>query len=129
MKAFWDTSALVEVLIDSPAARETFNAKHERLTRAHTLAETFAQLTGGRLVDANGDRLQMTPDDAVNAIVERAGEMTVISLDAAQTLAAMKKLTSAVCVGQGFTTCCTFTLPNFGEQIKSTRSTRSTSAE
>ena len=64
MKAYWDTSALVEAIIATPAAVATFDTEHERITRAHTLAETFSQLTKGTLKNAEGETIALLADDA-----------------------------------------------------------------
>jgi predicted nucleic acid-binding protein len=91
MKVYWDTSALLEVILGVPAALSAFNAPHERITRAHTLAEAFSQLTGGRMTDAAGARVQLAPNDAARAIAERAVQMEIVSLSGEQILTALKR--------------------------------------
>ncbi len=89
MKAFGDASALVEVILSSPAAVTAFDAEHERVTRAHALVEVFSQLTGGRLMEASGAMVRLTPEDAARAISAHAAQMKVITLSPDQTSAAM----------------------------------------
>lgn len=91
MKAYWDTSALVEAIIATPEAVAAFDAEHQRITRAHTLAETFSQLTKGTLKNAAGETIALTPDDAAKTIEAWASRMTVVSLDGKQILAALKQ--------------------------------------
>jgi len=62
MKIYVDSSALVAALNGEPDAIAALLEKHSRFTRTHTLAETFSQLTGGRL----GRRF--LPDDAARMI-------------------------------------------------------------
>lgn len=49
MKTYWDSSALIEVILNQPSARSRFLSEQNKITRCHTLAESFSQLTGGRL--------------------------------------------------------------------------------
>ncbi len=91
MKAYWDTSALVEAIIATPAAVAAFDAEHERITRAHTLAETFSQLTKGTLRNAQGELIALLADDAAKTIEAWAGRMSIVALDGKQILAALKQ--------------------------------------
>lgn len=91
MKAYWDTSALIEAIIATPAAVSAFDADHERITRAHTLAETFSQLTKGTLKDSAGQTIALQADDAAKTIEAWAGRMTIVSLDGRQTLDALRQ--------------------------------------
>jgi hypothetical protein len=86
LKAYWDTSALVEAIIATSAAVTAFNAEHERITRAHTLAETFSQLTKGTLKNAQGETIALLADDAAKTIEAWAGRMTIVTLDGKQIL-------------------------------------------
>ena len=47
MKRYWDSSAVVDALHDCRI--EGLMLEAEQYTRAHTLAEVFSTLTGGRL--------------------------------------------------------------------------------
>ena len=91
MKAYWDSSALVEAIIATPAAVAAFDSEHERITRAHTLAETFSQLTKGTLKNAQGETIALLPDDAAKTLEAWAGRMTIVTLDGKQILAALKQ--------------------------------------
>jgi hypothetical protein len=72
-----DSSALVEAIIATPAAVAAFDAEHERVTRAHTLAETFSQLTKGTLKNDQGETIALLADDAAKTIEAWAGRMTM----------------------------------------------------
>jgi hypothetical protein len=82
---------LVDVILGNAASVAAFEQKHERVTRAHTLAETFSQLTGGALRDETGDPFRLDADDAAEAIGEHADKMKILSLAAAETLAAQRQ--------------------------------------
>lgn len=90
MKAYWDSSALVEVILKRASAAAAFDAAHERITRVHALAETFSTLTGGRLRDQNGDPIRFDADDAAAAIAERAAKMKLVALSGEDTLRALR---------------------------------------
>ena len=83
MRTYWDTSALLDVILDIGNASHSFRQTPERITRCHTLAETFSQLTGGKL------GFRMLPIHATLKIAELASAMTVLSLTPEQTLAAL----------------------------------------
>jgi hypothetical protein len=51
MKAYWDSSAVIEAC-NSPVLRARLH-RERGLTRTHTLAEVFSTLTGARLVVSN----------------------------------------------------------------------------
>lgn len=91
MKAYWDSSALVEAIIATPAAVAAFDADHERITRAHTLAETFSQLTKGTLKNADGQTIALLAYDAAKTLEAWAGRMTIVVLDGKQIIAALKQ--------------------------------------
>jgi hypothetical protein len=88
--AFWDASALIEVILSTPAAVAAFDTDHVRLTRAHALVESFSQLTGGRILDQNGEAVRLEAASATEAIAAHAAKMKVVTLDERQTLAALK---------------------------------------
>lgn len=83
MKTYWDSSALIEVILNQPSARSRFLSEQNKITRCHTLAESFSQLTGGRL----GHKL--TPDVAADTLRRFAEQMTIVSLDHEDTLTAL----------------------------------------
>ncbi len=83
MKSYWDSSALIDVILNQPAARSRFLSERDKVTRCHTLAESFSQLTGGRL----GHKL--APDIAADIVRRFAEQMTIVSLNDKETLAAL----------------------------------------
>ena len=86
MKTYWDTSALLAVIIAEPTALAAFNDNtHNRVTRTHSLSETFGQLTGGRMV------LRMTPQDAAAALRALARKIEFLELDAKDVLEALSE--------------------------------------
>ncbi|MGH7951074.1 MAG: type II toxin-antitoxin system VapC family toxin [Limisphaerales bacterium] len=52
MKAYWDSSALVEAIIDPEIKQRLEN--ENGFTRPHTLAETFSALTGNQQLRIDG---------------------------------------------------------------------------
>ena len=81
MKRYWDASALVDAFHDSRVEQKALEP--EQWTRAHSLAETFSTLTGGKL------GFRYLPDDAAGLIRELTQTMNFVELDAAETLAAL----------------------------------------
>jgi predicted nucleic acid-binding protein len=94
LRVYWDTSALVEAIIATPEAVAAFEKDQDRITRVHTLAETFSQLTKGTLKNAEGEAIALLADDAAKTIEAWAGRMKVISLDGQQVLTALKQAQS-----------------------------------
>lgn len=81
MTRYWDSSALVDALHDSRI--ETLALEPDQWTRAHSLAETFSTLTGGRL------GFRYLPDDAAALIRELTRGMNFVRLDPEEILAAL----------------------------------------
>ena len=81
MKAYWDSSALVEA-VQNLGVRKALR-KVSGFTRPHALAEVFSTLTGGRL----GYRCQ--PDDAAKIGRELASDLKFVELDEQETLHAL----------------------------------------
>ena len=81
MKAYWDSSALVEA-VQNLGVRKALR-KVSGFTRPHALAEVFSTLTGGRL----GYRCQ--PDDAAKIGRELAADLQFVELDEQETLHAL----------------------------------------
>lgn len=81
MKAYWDSSALVEA-VQNLRVRKALR-KVSGFTRPHALAEVFSTLTGGRL----GYRCQ--PDDAAKIGRELASDLKFVELDEQETLHAL----------------------------------------
>ncbi len=85
MKSYWDSSALIDAMLDQLAAVKTFETEPQKVTRCHTFAETFSHLTGGRL------GFRMDADEVAAKLATLAKEMTVISLDGKETLDALSQ--------------------------------------
>jgi predicted nucleic acid-binding protein len=81
MKAYWDSSALVEA-VQNLGVRKALR-KVSGFTRPHALAEVFSTLTGGRL----GYRCQ--PDDAAKIGRELATDLQFVELGEQETLHAL----------------------------------------
>lgn len=86
MKRYWDASALIDALQDSAIEKKALEA--HQTTRAHTLAEVFSILTGGRL----GFRLG--PDDAATMIEEITEKFAFVELSPAEIKSALKQAES-----------------------------------
>ena len=82
MKAYWDTSALVEATMDQ--ALRSRVKREQPYTRTHSLAEAFSALTGGNL----GIRLEA--DDAAATLQNLAEDIELVELDKADVLSAFK---------------------------------------
>ena len=83
MKAYWDSSALVESTIDLPLR---LRLKTERgFSRAHTLAECFSALTAGSL------SVRLNADDAAKVVEQLAGDLDFVTLTPHDMLQAMKR--------------------------------------
>ena len=83
MKAYWDSSALVEAL-RNPKSRQAL-ARQGGWTRTHSLCEVFSTLTGGRL------GLRSSAEDALRLVEDLAQDLEFVELDAAQTFRALGK--------------------------------------
>ena len=83
MKAYWDSSAVVEAC-NSPALRARLH--HERgWTRTHTLAEVFSTLTGGNLA------FRLEADAAAQTVANLAADLDFHDLTAVDVLTALKE--------------------------------------
>ena len=82
MKRYWDASALVDALHDPHVEEKALES--DQWTRAHTLAEAFSTLTGGRL------GFKYLPDDAAALIREISAEMNFVELDPPEMLTALE---------------------------------------
>jgi len=85
MKSYWDSSALIEAILDLHPARSNFSTETQKFTRCHALAECFSHLTGGRL----GRRIDAT--EAATVLQKFSDKMTVVSLNARETLDALNQ--------------------------------------
>ena len=70
MRRYWDASALVDALHNPRVEQKVLEL--DQWTRAHTLAETFSTLTGGRL------GFKYLPDDAAALIREISAGMNFV---------------------------------------------------
>ncbi|MFZ4483487.1 MAG: type II toxin-antitoxin system VapC family toxin [Chthoniobacterales bacterium] len=82
MSAYWDASALVEACLDEGS--RVALAKAGGVTRAHSFAEVFSTLTGGRL------GFRSRPEDAAVLCRELAKDLHVVELSLEETLAALE---------------------------------------
>lgn len=83
MSVYWDFSALVEAALEEKT--RGILQKDGGVTRAHSFAEVFSTLTGGRL----GFRCEA--EDAAEICRELAGCLQTLELDTKETLAALQK--------------------------------------
>jgi predicted nucleic acid-binding protein len=82
MKAYWDSSALVETTTN--AALKTRLQNEKGFTRTHALGEVFAALTGNPKIRADASQ-------AAEAIEELAKDLEFTDLTSAEVIAALKK--------------------------------------
>ena len=82
MKAYWDSSALVETTIDS--ALRARLSKEKGITRTHALAETFSALTGN-------PKMRFDADYAAQAVEQLSADLEFTDLSSAEVIAALKK--------------------------------------
>jgi len=82
MKAYWDSSALVETTIDS--ALRARLSKEKGITRTHALAETFSALTGN-------PKMRFDADYAAQAVEQLCADLEFTDLSSAEVIAALKK--------------------------------------
>ncbi len=82
MKAYWDSSALVEAVTD-PALRARL--KNERgFTRTHALGEAFSALTGN-------PQVRFDADWSARTIAQLVSDLDFVDLSAAEVVAALKQ--------------------------------------
>jgi hypothetical protein len=82
VKAYWDSSALVEAIKD-PALRTRLR-NDKGLTRTHALAEIFAALTGN-------PQFRFDADYAAQTIEELAEDLEFVDLSSAEVIAVLRK--------------------------------------
>ena len=83
MKAYWDSSALVEAT--SELTLRTRLRSERGITRTHALAEVFSALTGGNL----GIRLEA--DAAARTVDNLAGDLDFVELTSEEVRQALKQ--------------------------------------
>jgi len=83
MKAYWDSSAVIEAC-NSPGLRARLY-RERGLTRTHTLAEVFSTLTGGNLA------FRLDADAAAQTVANLATDLDFHDLAAADVLTALKE--------------------------------------
>jgi predicted nucleic acid-binding protein len=85
MKAYWDSSALVEAYDDADLQ---LRLKAERgFSRSHSLAEVFSALTGKL-------QIRISPDDAALVLEKLAAHLDFVELTPREILAAFKQARS-----------------------------------
>ena len=83
MKAYWDSSALVEASADLVLRRRLRN--EGGVSRTHALAETFSALTAGNL------SLRLEADAAAQTVENLAKDLDFVDLTPQETLKALKQ--------------------------------------
>jgi predicted nucleic acid-binding protein len=83
VKAYWDSSALIEAC-NSTSLRARLH-QERGLTRTHTLAEVFSTLTGGNLA------FRLDADGAARTVASLAEDLDFQDLTAAEVLQALKE--------------------------------------
>ena len=83
MKAYWDSSALVESLVDLSLRSRLRN--EGGITRTHALAETFSALTSGNLA------LRVSADVAARMVAELAQDLEFVDLTSVEVLKALEQ--------------------------------------
>ena len=82
MKAYWDSSALVEAAAD--LALRSRLRQERGITRTHALAEIFSALTGGNLA------IRLEADAAAQVVETLAQDLDFVDLPAKEVLGALK---------------------------------------
>ena len=86
MKAYWDTSAFLQ------AALTGLDIKG--VTRTHTLAESFSNLTGRGVTLQDGSKVALSADDAADLLEQAAADLDFLELtphNVLQSMAAAQK--------------------------------------
>jgi predicted nucleic acid-binding protein len=83
MKAYWDSSALVQACND-PALRGRLR-REAGITRAHSLSEVFSAFTGGNM------GIRMDADQAAETVANLAADLEFVDLSAQEILGALKE--------------------------------------
>jgi predicted nucleic acid-binding protein len=81
MKIYWDSSALVEAVLDQKNRQRL--ADGLSVTRTHALSEVFGTLTGGRL------GVKFGANEAAEVMDELAADLEFVELTAKEILAAL----------------------------------------
>ncbi|MDR3457858.1 MAG: PIN domain-containing protein [Verrucomicrobiae bacterium] len=81
MRIYWDSSVLVEAVLDQKLRQRL--ATTQSITRAHALSEVFSTLTGGRL----GVKFDAT--EAAEVMDELAADLEFVELTAKEILIAL----------------------------------------
>jgi len=82
MKAYWDSSAVIEAC-NNPVLRARLH-RERGLTRTHTLAEIFSTLTGGNLA------FRLDADTAAQTVANLAEDLDFHDLTTPEVLTALK---------------------------------------
>jgi predicted nucleic acid-binding protein len=82
VKAYWDSSALVQATVD-PALRARLTTE-KGFTRTHTLSESFSALT-------RNAQSRLDADHAVRVLEQLSMDLEFTDLTAAEVIAALKK--------------------------------------
>lgn len=85
MRAYWDTSALVQAHLDLQLHGRLL--REGGLTRPHSLSETFATLTGNRA-------FQLSANQAARSLIHLANYLEFVELPADTILSALQKAQS-----------------------------------
>jgi len=83
MKAYWDSSALVEATAD--LTLRTRLRSERGITRTHALAEVFSALTGGNLA------IRLEADAAARTVDNLAGDIDFVDLTPEEVRQALKQ--------------------------------------
>jgi predicted nucleic acid-binding protein len=81
MKIYWDSSALVEAVLDQKIRQRL--ADDQSVTRVHALSEVFGTLTGGRL------GVKFDANEAAEVLDELAADLEFVELTVKDILAAL----------------------------------------
>ena len=82
MKTYWDSSALLEAVLDQSKRQRL--AGGSAVTRVHALSEVFSTLTGGRL------GVKFGANEAAEVMDELAADLEFVELTAKEILAALR---------------------------------------
>jgi predicted nucleic acid-binding protein len=83
MKAYWDSSAIVQASADVQLRRRLHNERG--ITRTHALSEAFSALTAGGLA------VRLDAEAAAEMVENLAQDLDFVDLTAAEMLAALKQ--------------------------------------
>ena len=86
MSTYWDSSALLNVIVSQAVARRLAPGD---VTRSHAFCEVFSLLTGRGIPTRHGRRT-LSNDDAARVIEKLAQKLTIRDLTWSETLAALR---------------------------------------